>query len=79
MYLVVSVCPSVRLSVRPSVNTITAEPFRGSALPSAAKEQRRVIISPGCLSVCRIVARMRSIGFYNTCNSFMVLSGSKKD
>ncbi len=59
MYLVASVCPSVRLSV----SALTAVDIRGSALPSAAKSKEESIISPRCLYVCRIVARVRSIGF----------------
>ena len=70
MYLVAS----VRLSVRPSVTTLPAEPLdlrhiRGSASPSAAKSsnhhyQSKVIV---CVLVIvrrmQIIARMRSIGF----------------
>ncbi len=64
-----SVPLSVRPSVCPSVNALTAEPFRGSALPSAAMSnnhhyQCKVIV---CVSVIsghlRIIARMRLIGF----------------
>ncbi len=68
MYLVASVRPSVRPSVcpsvRPSVRPLTAEPF-DLGFAECSKEQRRVIISPPSLSVCRIVARMRSIRFYS--------------
>ncbi len=31
---------------------------------SCRRKQRSVIISPGCLSLCRIIAQMRSISFY---------------
>ncbi len=44
---------------RPSVRLCVSV----SSLKQKGKEQRRVIICPRCLSVCRLIAQMRSIGF----------------
>ncbi len=52
-----SIHPSVRLSVCMS-ELSCLNPFA-----ECSKEQRRVIISPRCLSVCGLIARMRSISF----------------
>ncbi len=49
-------------SVRLYVRAILFEPF-DLGFAECSKEQRRVIISPRCLSVCQLIARMRSIGF----------------
>ncbi len=46
-------------SVRQSVRQLSRLGFA-----EGSKGQRRVIISPRRLSVCRIITRMRSIGFY---------------
>ncbi len=51
-----NVLGNVRPSVGPPVPLSTVRPF-------TAEEQRRVIISPWCLSVCRIVVWMRSVSF----------------
>ncbi len=68
MHLVASVCLSVRPSVCPFVRALMAEPFRGSALPSAAKSKKshyqfKLFV---CVSVIsgrmRIISQMRSIG-----------------
>ena len=64
MYLVASVHPSVSERSQRSRSNYwrAAVDIRGLALPSAAKSKEEVI-SPKRLSVCRIIARMRSIGF----------------
>ncbi len=53
---------SIRLSVRPSISALTAEQF-DLGFADFSIELRRVIVSPWCLSVCRIITRIWSIVF----------------